>query len=150
MKKLLLRVYRFLGSLSLAVVVILGLAIISGWGTIMEAQYNTETAQKLVYHSKWMMGLMIFLILNLIISAMHRWPWKKRHIGFVVAHVGILTLLAGSYITKEKGIDGSLAFGLGETNRYVQVNENELAVYIPLSDAEFLPFFRSEVDFLTH
>jgi hypothetical protein len=148
--KQLRKIYLFLGSLKLAVLVILGLAVISGWGTIMEAQYNTETAQKLVYHSWWMVGLMIFLCANLIISALHRWPWKKRHVGFVVAHVGILVLLGGSYVTKKHGIDGSLAFGIGETNRYVQINDNELAVYIPLSEAEYLPFFKTDVDFLTN
>lgn len=148
--KLLRKIYMFSGSLTLAVFIICGLAVISGWGTITEAKYNTETAQKLVYHSWWMIGLMIALVINLVTSALHRWPWKKRHIGFVVAHAGIIVLLGGSYVTKKYGIDGSLAFGIGETNRYVQVNENELAVYIPLSDAEYLPFFKTDVDFLVN
>jgi hypothetical protein len=140
--------WRYAGSLQLAVIIILGLAFIAGWGTITEATYNTETAQKLVYHSVYMYSLMIFLIVNLVVSALHRWPWQKRHIGFVVAHVGIIILLVGSEVTKQKGIDGSMVFGIGERNRYVSINQTELGVYIPVGDGNYMPLVKKDVDFL--
>jgi hypothetical protein len=146
--KYLKKLLRFLGSLKLAVFVILSLAAIAAIGTVFEANYNAETAQKLVYHSNYMKFVIGLLVVNLVFSALERWPWKKRHTGFIVAHVGLLTIILGSLITNLKGVDGSMVFGIGESNRYISVNENELLVYVTGDDLIYHLLYRKPVDFL--
>ncbi len=120
---------RFLSSLKLAVLIIVGLGIISAVGTIIESRYDTETAQKLIYHS-WYMWVLLSLLATVLIAVMvDRWPWKSRHIGFLFAHSGIILLLVGAYITHKWGIDGTMRFEIGEENRFVFLNENELTIY---------------------
>ena len=76
---------KFLASLKLAVLIILALAIVSAVGTITEARFNdAEVAQKLVYHSPYMYGVLIVLCINLIAVMVDRWPWRPHHLGFVL------------------------------------------------------------------
>lgn len=141
---------RFLASLKLAVIVILLLAAISAIGTIYEARYDAEYAQKLVYHSPYMYGVMILLCVNLIAVMVDRWPWKKRHLGFVLAHIGIIITLIGAVLTQKYGIDGTMAFKIGEERRRVTVKERDLVVYGSFDGAEVRPLIQKDTNFITH
>lgn len=123
------KIIRFLASIKLAVVIILGLGVITAWGTFVEAEYNAEIAQKTVYHSWLMYGVLAALCLCLTAVMVDRWPWKKRHAPFVLAHIGILVLMGGSAITRYFGIDGSMIFEIGESNRHIILPGPELIVY---------------------
>jgi hypothetical protein len=46
---------------------------------------------------------------SILCAMMKQYPWKKHHAGFVMAHIGILTLLAGSLLSLRLGLDGNLA-----------------------------------------
>jgi hypothetical protein len=137
----------FLGSLKLAVLVILTTATLAAIGTFVEASYNSEVAQKWVYYSIYMRVTLIFLSINLIISAAHRWPWKKKHTGFVTAHAGILLLLLGSLITSRMGVDGSMFFEMGSTVRKVNISEYQLVLYVG-EDFQYFPMYDKSVDFI--
>jgi hypothetical protein len=47
---------------------------------------------------------------------MKRYPWNRHHAGFVLAHVGIVLLLAGSLYSLRAGLDGQVALYEGETS----------------------------------
>lgn len=144
------RLLKFTASLKLAVLVILGLAVISAVGTITEARYgDAEVANKLVYTSWWMYLVLGALCVNLIGVMIDRWPWKERHAGFVLAHIGILILLLGSWVTKKFGVDGSMAFEIGESARHVTSHERDLSVIASLDGSTFNTIYESEVQFLT-
>jgi hypothetical protein len=141
---------KFIASLRLAVMVIIGLAIVSAWGTIVEARYGDAlVANKLVYSSWWMYAVLGLLCVNLIGVMIDRWPWKQHHAGFVLAHIGILTLLFGSWVTQKFGVDGSMAFEIGESARHVTSHERDLSVIASLDGSTFNSIFDQEVDFLT-
>lgn len=139
-----------LGSIELAVIIIIALGVITAWGTFVEARYNdTIAAQKLVYHSVWMYGLMSLLSACLIAVMIDRWPWKAKHTGFVLAHIGILILILGSVITSEFGVDGSLRINIGERGRHVIVGETDLTVYTSMDGSSYTKLFDRPVDFFT-
>lgn len=149
MNKWTFKVYKFLASLKLAVIVILSLAVISAVGTVVESRYDTVTAQKLVYHSWYMYLVMVLLIVNLVFSAVERLPWKRRHVGFVTAHTGIIVLILGSYITHKRGIDGSMIMNIGESSRYVSLpGHTDLIAYTTIDGDSFKEEFFDEVEFL--
>lgn len=142
------RVIRALASLKLAVVVIVLIGIVTAWGTIVEAQFDAHHAKKMVYDSIWMWVPMILLVVSLTAVMVDRWPWQKRHTGFVLAHIGIIILLLGSLITQRFGIDGSISFGIGEKQKNIIVGETDLAVYSSFDGAQYAKLFDQEVDFL--
>ncbi len=137
----------FLASLKLAVITIIFIGIVCAWGTIVESQYNSEIAYKVVYKSVWMYLALGMLVVNLLGVMVDRLPWKKKHIPFILAHTGIIILLLGAYITQERGLDGSIAMDIGETNSYVTVPNTDLNVYQLTELQEYKRIHSEEVDF---
>lgn len=143
------RAIRILASLKLAVVIIIWIAVVTAWGTIIEAQYDAFAAKKLVYDTWWMYLPLSALCLSLTAVMADRWPWKPRHLGFIMAHIGIITLLVGSWITARFGVDGSISLGPGESQGSVSVGETDLIVYSSLDGQSYRALFNQEVDFFS-
>ena len=126
------RLFKTFSSLKLAVLVILSIAISLAVATVVESLYDTPTAQYWVYQSTWFYGLLGLLGLNILLVALDRLPWQKRHLPFLLAHLGILILLVGSWITHRVGIDGSMRIEEGESSSVVELDES----YLFVSDTE--------------
>lgn len=141
------RILKELASLKLAVFIILALATITAVGTFVEARYNAQIAKKWVYDTPWMYVAMGFLCVNLIAVMIDRWPWRRRHIPFVLAHTGILVLLFGSFLTSRYGLDGSLRVGIGQSNRYVTLPETDFSVWTSFDGDQFAKLLETPVDF---
>ena len=122
------RLFDLLCSLKLAVIVILGFAASLATGTILESLYDTPTAQYYVYKSLWFHVLLATLGINIFCVAISRWPWKPRHTPFLLAHLGILMLLGGSWVTEKFGLDGSVRVAEGESVNVVELDENSLVL----------------------
>ncbi len=136
-------------SLKLAVFVILAMGTMSAWGTIVESIYqDAKRAQETVYHSWYSYGIFLLLSINLIAVIIDRYPWKKRHIGFISAHVGILILIGGSIATRYYGVDGSMAFNINETRKRVTVGQTDIILYSGLMSGGMRPVFEREVNFI--
>jgi hypothetical protein len=142
--------FKIFASIRLAIFVILGMAAIAAVGTITEARYDAEVAQKLVYQSIYMYIVMGTLIVTLIGVMIDRWPWRIHHTGFVMAHIGIITLLFGSWVTQKYGIDGTLEFDIGQSRDSIMVKDRDLSIYSSLDGNSFTTMYSSEVDFLRH
>jgi hypothetical protein len=122
-------VFQFFASLKLAVVLLSVLIIGAIAGTLWESSFDAKVARAYVYGAPWFNFWLILLAANLAVSAVSRWPWKKHHVAFLVTHLGIITLLAGSLIGRIWGIEGTLTLFKGEppSNRLL-VDEHQLRV----------------------
>jgi hypothetical protein len=141
------KLIKFLASLNLAVFVIAALAVVIAVGTIVESRYDAQAAAKFVYHTWWMYSVMGLLSINLTAVMVDRWPWKPRHIPFILAHIGILILLLGAIITTKFGLDGTMRFGFGEKNRFVTVPSTELQIWSSFDGDRYTKVIEEEVDF---
>ncbi len=45
------------------------------------------------------------LALNLLCAALTRWPWQRKHVGFVVTHAGIILMLTGAMVGRAWGFE---------------------------------------------
>lgn len=136
-----------MASLKLAVFIILAMAVLTSVGTFVEAKYDATAAKKLVYDTWYMYVIMALLVINLIAVMVDRWPWKRRHVAFVSAHIGIIVLLIGSWITMQYGLDGSMRVGIGESNNLVQLPNTDLVIYTSFDGDRYSKTFEKEVDF---
>lgn len=146
------KILKSLASIKLGVVIILALGTLTAWGTFVEARYNdSAAAQKLVYNSYWMYTTMAALAICLIAVMIDRWPWRKKHTGFVLAHIGIIIIMIGSLMTRYLGLDGSMSLAIGESSRFVATSDVALAVYASMGgDSRFTKVGESDVDFFLH
>ena len=100
--------FKFFSSVRLAVILISVLIIGSVAGTLYETSFDAKVARAYVYGAWWFNFWLFFLGLNLFCAALSRWPWKRHHTGFLITHLGIITLLIGSYIGRTWGIEGTM------------------------------------------
>jgi hypothetical protein len=122
-------VFRFFASLKLAVVLLAVLIIGAIAGTLYESSFDAKVARAYVYGAPWFNVWLIVLAANLAVSALSRWPWRKHHVAFLVTHLGIITLLAGSLIGRIWGIEGTITLFKGEpANNKLLVDEHQLRV----------------------
>jgi hypothetical protein len=105
---LLARIADTLSSLSLAVTLIFTLAATLAFATFVEARYGTPSVQFYVYQTWWFDAILILLALNILFAAMVRYPWKRYQTGFVITHIGLLTLISGAALSRLYGIDSQV------------------------------------------
>lgn len=130
------KLFKFLSSLKLAVVIILSLASVLSLATVLESLYGMRAAHVIVYGAWWFHGLLFLLGTNVFFAAWSRYPWKRHQTGFVVTHTGILTLLLGAWMTYLFGVDGSLPIQQGTADNRVVLNALELTVQDPARQTE--------------
>jgi len=125
------RLLAFLASLRLAVVVMLTLGGTCAYATFYEMRHGTPAVQRDIYQTRGFALLLGLLGVNIFSVMVSRWPWKKHHAGFLVAHVGILAILAGSIVSLRGGLDSNMPLYEGETSDRVMLLEKALHVSIP-------------------
>ena len=126
------RTLRFLGSVQLALPMLLILAVLLATGTIVESRFSTAVAKRFVYGTWWFEAFLSLLVVNLFCSAFSRFPWKKYQTGFVITHLGIICVLAGSFVTQQWGVDGQIALKEGEEGHTFQ--EEKPTLYWQVND----------------
>lgn len=141
------KVIKFLASLKLAVIILISFSVIIAVGTIVESRFDAIAAKKLVYDTFWMYFIMIALIVNLTAVIVDRWPWQKRHMSFIFAHVGIIILLFGGFLTMQWGLDGSMRIPIGGKSSFVTTQDTEINVYSSFDGDRYTRIFGSAVDF---
>lgn len=116
-------IYRFLASLKLAVLSLASLAAVLSYATFFEKWYGTAAVQEWIYQSKGFSILLAFLAANILCAALIRYPWKKRQTGFVITHLGLLVLLAGSFYSVNTSDEGQVAALEGEVKDEIVRND---------------------------
>lgn len=114
------RLFAFLASLKLAVILLVLLLAGLSTGTIVETRSSAEAAGRLVYYSWWFLGLQGLFAVNLAMSLADLFPWAKKRTGFVVVHASLLLIFAGSAVTYLFKVEGSLAIWEGESASIIE------------------------------
>ena len=143
-----IKILKFLSSLKFAVVNIVLLGIISAVGTFIESYYDLYLAQQLVYQSFWMKLILISFTINLLSVMVDRWPWKKRHLPFITAHIGIIMIIIGAFLTSELGIDGSMRLEPGEKSHSIMLNPRILSVFSSFGEGSVSELYKDQPRFI--
>jgi len=125
------RILKLLGSLRIAVPLLIAIAAVLAWGTIYEARFGTAAVQRFVYHAWWFQALLGFLAVNLALAALERYPWQRRHLPFVLAHIGIILILMGGILGARFGVEGQMTIPEGQAEHVIETPGNVLVVHQP-------------------
>jgi hypothetical protein len=135
--KILRWLWQFIISVRFAVLVIIGIAASLAVGTFLESYYDTRTAGYFVYRALWFKCLLGALGTLILAVALSRFPWRKSHLPFLLAHAGILILLGGSWVSQEYGLDGQMRLREGEVASAIDFEDEIVAI----SDGQALELF---------
>lgn len=105
------------GSLWFAAVLLVLLSIAMACATAYESTTSAEQALALFYQSWWFHGLLWLFAINNAAAIATRWPFKPRHVGFIMTHGSILVILGGALVTYHFGVEGRVWLAEGQTAR---------------------------------
>ena len=110
------KMFHFLGSYYFAIILIFFLAIIVALGTFLESIFDSHLyAADLTYSSPAFSFLLVCVFINVLFSALRRWPFKLKHIPFLITHLGLLMIISGTIIKIFYGVQGTMTLveGMG-------------------------------------
>ena len=126
-------------SIKIAVITIIALIIVFSWGTFVESKYDARTAQNVVYHTNFTYLTMTLLVINLLFSMLIKLPWKKKHIPFLLAHIGLITIVASAYVDRVFGLDATMSIEVGKSKNWVLTEDTYINTYHSKDGDLFLP-----------
>ncbi len=138
---MLAKAYKFFGSIQLAMPLLVAIATILIGATFYESQVGSTVVQQMIYKSPWFGALMFLLAVNLGVSAISRYPWRgARKVGFALAHLGLIILIAGSAAVIHLGAEGMLVLRTdGPSQHQLRVEGDLLEVAHLGEDAQQTP-----------
>lgn len=116
----LIRLYHFLGSIFFAILLIAMTAAFVAAGTFLEAHSDSHLfSASFTYHNPVFLALIWGFFINILFSALRRWPFKTKHIPFLTTHLGLLMLLGGIIIKSYYGTQGSMSVVEGAASQRI-------------------------------
>lgn len=116
----------WLGSIQLAVPVLALVAVGLGVGTYLESTQNVRVARQYVYGSWWFIAVMALVCVSLVFAVITRYPWKRRHIGFITVHASLIGLIGAGFWSMFERVEGSLALQEGTMSDVLETSEEQL------------------------
>lgn len=107
--KFLRQVFAFLGGVRFAVLLISITALMVIVGTLVESKTDShQFAAQIIYGSFLFQLLLACFFINILFSALRRWPFKQKHIPFLITHCGLLMIILGVAVKTTFGTQGHL------------------------------------------
>jgi hypothetical protein len=148
--------FRFCASLKLAISLLSLFTLCLAVATFLESGYNARVAQDVIYHTWWFTALLFMLAVNILCAALKKYPWKRHQTGFLITHLGLITLVFGGLLTNLAGVEGQMtlidsdspqvqqAFRLANRSDTIQlVNQHQIEIVRERGKAEMRDQLRS-------
>jgi hypothetical protein len=150
------RIYLFLGSAAFAIILIATATIFVIAGTIVESKTEShQAAAHFTYNHPIFYLLLAGFFLNILISALLRWPFKPHHVPFLITHLGLLMIISGIFVKNWKGVQGTMHIVEGTASQELLLPES-YGIYLTAENGSKLvwkfesgklfPMNRSNVD----
>lgn len=117
---------RWIGSIQLAVPLLALVSVAMVWGTYIESTQSARAAKAAVYGAWWFIALMVLVCLSLIFAVVTRYPWKRRHVGFMVVHASLIALIAGGFWSLFGRVEGRIVLEQGMSADEIELDEEYL------------------------
>ncbi len=121
---LIYRLYQIIGSIYVAIFLMVSLAVSIAIGTWIESATDSHRqAARWIYQSPLFAGLLLLLFCNILFSATKRWPFRLKHIPFLLAHLGLLMVVGGVLIKQFFGVQGTIHLVEGTGSHLLALND---------------------------
>lgn len=150
--KVILNLCRFIGSVTFALLLIGTTALFVVAGTLLESTTESHGfAAYFTYGNPFFTSLLLLFFINILVSALRRFPFRPKHIPFLITHLGLLLLFAGAMSKSIWGTQGTMGILEGGSsqqifipNSYVlhiekRISSNPISTFI-----QYLPIYKTD------
>ncbi len=131
------KIWSFLISMKLMVLLLLVFATASGVATFIENDYGVNTSWALVYSSRWFEAVQLLLGLSIIGNIVRYKMYKRKKWPVFIFHVGFLVILIGSGITRYYGYEGVMHIREGNTEHRMLSSDAFLQITAKMKDKTY-------------
>lgn len=116
------KLYHFLGGITFAIILLTLVAVVAISGTFLESASGSHAfAAQFTYGHPLFYVLVTCFFINILFSALRRWPFQRRHIPFLITHLGLLMILSGMIAKSLFGLQGTMTIVEGTAEQQVRV-----------------------------
>lgn len=116
----------WLGSIQLAVPILAVTAVALAVGTYIDSTDGAQAAARTVYGAGWFIAIMGLVCVSLVFAVISRYPWKRRHVGFITVHAGLIALILGGFWSLFGRVEGQLGLTEGQTSATIETRADNL------------------------
>src|SRR5260221_329148 len=121
------RLFHFLGSIYFALTLITLTTLFVIAGTILESLTDShQYAAAFTYDNPFFSALLSCYFINILFSALRRWPFQWKQTPFLITHFGLLMILSGVIIKNIWGIQGTLVVWEGSGSHELVLNRTQM------------------------
>ncbi len=124
------KVYRFLSSSSIAVLLLLVYAIAMAVATFIENDYGTATAWKIIYDAWWFEMVMVGLGFSFFLNTFKYQLWRKEKWALLLFHLAFIIILLGAGITRYASYGGIMRIREGASTNVIISDANYITAKI--------------------
>lgn len=115
---------RLIGGVRFALLLIGSTALFVIAGTFIESLTQSHRyAALFTYQHPLFIALLFGFFLNILCAALCRWPFQRRHIPFLITHLGLLMILSGVIIKQIYGTQGNMLIKEGAASHELLLSE---------------------------
>ena len=124
------RFYHFLGGVYFALFLISATALFVIAGTFIESLTESHRYAALFTYSNPLFAALLWgFFINILFSALRRWPFRWQHLPFLTTHLGLLMILAGVLAKHYFGLQGTMSLSEGSaSDEVVEINTYAIQV----------------------
>ncbi|WP_281988692.1 cytochrome c biogenesis protein [Aquimarina aggregata] len=139
------KLYRFLSSPNLAVLLLFVFATSMAVATFVENDFGTATAWKVIYDAWWFEMVMIGLGISFFLNTFKYRLWRKEKWPILMFHLAFIIILLGAGITRYSSYGGIMRIREGASSNIIISDANYLTAKI--SDGTNTRVVRKKIEF---
>ncbi|WP_299765129.1 cytochrome c biogenesis protein CcsA [uncultured Dokdonia sp.] len=124
------KLYRFLSSPSLAVLLLFVFGSSMAVATFVENDYGTATAWKVIYDAWWFEMVMVGLGISFFLNTFKYSLWRKEKWPLLMFHLAFIVILLGAGITRYSSYGGIMRIREGASSNVIISDANYLTAKI--------------------
>ena len=112
------KIWKFFGSVYAAAILLSTTAVWVIAATFVESKTDSHLrAAAVSYDHPFFKLLLAGYFINILVSALQRYPFKRRHIPFLLTHLGLLMVIGGTFVKMRYGVQGSMTILEGSASQ---------------------------------
>ncbi|WP_166536141.1 cytochrome c biogenesis protein CcsA [Flavobacterium ichthyis] len=120
----------FIFSTRLMAMLFVAFAVAMAVGTLIENDYNTDTARIWVYNTWWFELIMLIFLVNFLGNIKRYQLHKREKWSTLLLHLAFIFILIGAFVTRYISYEGMMSIAEGETESEFMSSDTYLNVFV--------------------
>lgn len=125
-----MKLFKFLFSGAFMGILLTVFAIVIGYATFIENDYDAISAKLIVYNATWFELLLLLMVINFAGMIFTKKLYLKSKLNILIIHIALVIIIIGAGITRYIGFEGQMHIRNGSTTNIFRSSDTYLQVQL--------------------